>query len=94
MNYGYIRVSTDKQTVKNQKIAIRDYARKYRIRNIQWYEETISGTKSLKKASLLKIIYKAKFCFLLFLFRQKLSGIYYQNAQSWDWHVSGKKESR
>lgn len=56
MNYGYIRVSTDKQTVKNQKIAIRDYARKYRIRNIQWYEETISGTKSLKRRVLGKMI--------------------------------------
>ncbi len=56
MNFGYIRVSTDKQTVKNQKIAIREYARKYRIRNLQWYEETISGTKALKKRVLGKMI--------------------------------------
>lgn len=56
MNYGYIRVSTDKQTVKNQKIAIRAYAKKYRIRNIVWYEETISGTKSLHKRVLGQMI--------------------------------------
>lgn len=49
MTYGYIRVSTDKQTVKNQKLAIKDYARHHRLHNIKWYAETISGTKTVDK---------------------------------------------
>lgn len=52
MIYGYIRVSTDKQTVKNQKMAIKQYAKRNRIHNIIWYEETISGTKSIEKRKL------------------------------------------
>ena len=52
MIYAYIRVSTDVQTVKNQKIAIRNYARIRRLHNIQWVSETISGTKNPSKRKL------------------------------------------
>lgn len=52
MIYAYIRVSTDVQTVKNQKIAIRNYARTRRLHNIQWVAETISGTKNPSKRKL------------------------------------------
>ena len=61
MNYAYIRVSTNQQTVQNQKLAIRDYAKRNRIHNIIWIAETISGTKSPDKrklGELLKIIQK------------------------------------
>ena len=46
MNYAYIRVSTNYQTVQNQKLGIREYAKYHRIRNIKWVAETISGTKN------------------------------------------------
>ena len=44
MNYGYIRVSTDKQTVENQRYEITDFAQKNSIQIDEWIEETISGT--------------------------------------------------
>ena len=50
--YGYIRVSTEKQTVKNQKMAIRAYCRQRRLHNIEWVAETISGTKKPEKRKL------------------------------------------
>ena len=52
MNYAYIRVSTSYQTVQNQKIAIREYAKYHRIHNIVWVAETISGTKNPEKRKL------------------------------------------
>lgn len=52
MIYGYIRVSTDKQTTENQKFEILEFAKKQEITVDKWIEETISGTKSLKKRSL------------------------------------------
>lgn len=52
MNYAYIRVSTDKQTVQNQRLAIQEYAKYHRIRNLIWFSETISGTKKPDKRKL------------------------------------------
>lgn len=52
MNYAYIRVSTNYQTVQNQKIAIKEYAKYHRIHNIVWVAETISGTKNPEKRKL------------------------------------------
>ena len=52
MTYAYIRVSTNYQTVQNQKIAIRKYAKYYRLHKIQWIAETISGTKNPEKRKL------------------------------------------
>ena len=46
MIYGYIRVSTDKQTVENQRFEIRKYAKRKKIEIDGWVEETISGTIS------------------------------------------------
>lgn len=48
MNYGYIRVSTDKQTTENQKFEIQNYARKGNIHISEWIEETISATRKLE----------------------------------------------
>lgn len=56
MVYGYIRVSTTKQTVQNQKLAIKDYCRKNRLRHINWVSETISGTKQIRKRELGKLL--------------------------------------
>lgn len=46
MNYGYIRVSTDKQTVENQRYEIAKFAKTKNIQINGWIEETISGTKA------------------------------------------------
>ena len=49
MIYGYIRVSTDKQTCENQKLEIKKYCKIHRMRNIKFIAETISGTKKVEK---------------------------------------------
>lgn len=52
MVYGYIRVSTGKQTAKNQKIEIQKFCKERKLRKVQWISETISGTKSPDKRKL------------------------------------------
>jgi DNA invertase Pin-like site-specific DNA recombinase len=47
MNYGYIRVSTDKQTTANQKFEIEKFTKERKIKIEEWIEETISATKKL-----------------------------------------------
>ena len=49
MVYGYIRVSTDKQTVDNQRFEINKFCFKKNIVIDQWIEETISGVKLPEK---------------------------------------------
>jgi DNA invertase Pin-like site-specific DNA recombinase len=49
MTYGYIRVSTDRQTVDNQRFEIERFCTKNNLIVGQWIEETISGTKSPDK---------------------------------------------
>jgi DNA invertase Pin-like site-specific DNA recombinase len=49
MIYGYIRVSTDKQTVDNQRFEINRFCLTNNLKIDQWIEETISGTKSPEK---------------------------------------------
>ena len=56
MTYGYIRVSTDKQTVENQRFEIICYAKAQNITIDKWIEETISGTVSPDKRNLGKLI--------------------------------------
>lgn len=54
MLYGYVRVSTDKQTVENQKLSIANYIKKKERNNtiIERVAETESGTKSYKQRKL------------------------------------------
>lgn len=47
MNYGYIRVSTDKQSVENQRFEIENYTSSQNITIEKWIEETVSATKKL-----------------------------------------------
>jgi DNA invertase Pin-like site-specific DNA recombinase len=56
MIYGYIRVSTDRQTVDNQRFEIERFCSKNNIKIEQWIEETISGTKSPEKRLLGSLI--------------------------------------
>lgn len=61
MNYGYIRVSTDKQSVENQRFEINSFCQKQHLHIDGWIEETISGTKNYDKrklGELLRIIQK------------------------------------
>ena len=52
MIYGYIRVSSDKQTVENQRFEIEKYCRAQQLKIDGWIEETISGTKAYSKREL------------------------------------------
>lgn len=52
MIYGYIRVSSDKQTVENQRFEINNFCKKGNLLVDDWIEETISGTKSYDKREL------------------------------------------
>jgi DNA invertase Pin-like site-specific DNA recombinase len=47
MIYGYIRVSSDKQTVENQRFEITNYSKAKSLPIGEWIEETISATKKL-----------------------------------------------
>jgi DNA invertase Pin-like site-specific DNA recombinase len=60
MIYGYIRVSTDKQTVENQRFEINQFAIKHNLVVEKWIEETISGTKEIDKRTLGKLLKKTK----------------------------------
>lgn len=44
MNYAYIRVSTDRQTVENQRYEIQCFAQHHDLKIDIWINETISGT--------------------------------------------------
>lgn len=52
MIYGYIRVSSDKQTVKNQRFEIETFCKKQGLTIDGWISETISGTKNYSKRKL------------------------------------------
>ncbi len=56
MTYGYIRVSTDKQTVENQRFEITNYAKKHEIIIDKWIAEQISGTVAPDKRNLGKLL--------------------------------------
>lgn len=56
MLFGYIRVSTDKQTVENQRFEIEKYCTSKGMIIDSWIEETISGTKNYSKRALGKLL--------------------------------------
>lgn len=58
MIYGYIRVSSDKQTVENQRFEINNFCRRNEMKIEGWIEETISGTKAYSKRALGKLLNK------------------------------------
>lgn len=60
MIYGYIRVSTDKQTVENQRFEINNFCTKQEIVVDKWIEETISGIKNVDERKLGKLLKKMK----------------------------------
>lgn len=60
MNYGYFRVSSDKQTVENQRFEIENFAKQNGFKIDGWIEETISGMKSYDKRQLGKLLNRVK----------------------------------
>ena len=60
MNYGYIRVSKDRQTVENQRFEINAFCSQNNLNIDGWIEETISGTKSYTKRELGKLLRKVR----------------------------------
>ena len=60
MIYGYIRVSSDKQTVENQRFEINNFCNDQKMKIDGWIEETISGTKAYSKRELGKLLNKVQ----------------------------------
>jgi DNA invertase Pin-like site-specific DNA recombinase len=60
MIYGYIRVSTDKQTVENQRYEINQFCEKNLLTVNKWIAEVISGTKKAEARKLGKLLKKMK----------------------------------
>jgi DNA invertase Pin-like site-specific DNA recombinase len=60
MIYGYIRVSTDKQTVDNQRFEIERFCLKNNLKIDEWIEETISGNKTPDKRLLGSLLEEVK----------------------------------
>lgn len=58
MIYGYIRVSSDKQTVENQRFEINKFCEREKLQINDWIEETISGTKNYNKRELGNLLKK------------------------------------
>ena len=52
MIYAYIQVSSDKQTVENQRFEILKYADERKLQIETWIEETVSGTKKVNDRKL------------------------------------------
>ncbi len=60
MIYGYIRVSTDKQTEENQKFEILRFCKNNNLKIDKWIAESVSGTKDYKKRKIGKHLKKLK----------------------------------
>jgi DNA invertase Pin-like site-specific DNA recombinase len=60
MNYGYIRVSTDRQSVLNQRHEITRFCAAQDIHVDGWIEETVSGTKECDKRQLGRLLRRLK----------------------------------
>lgn len=52
MNYAYLRVSTTKQDLDNQRYGIKQYAKQHNLKVDVWYEEKVSGTKKAQDREL------------------------------------------
>lgn len=58
MTYAYIRVSTEKQTVENQRYEIMQFAASKSLIINRWFEETISATKKIEERVLSTVLRK------------------------------------
>lgn len=53
---GYIRVSTDQQSVENQRYEIKNFCKRRDISIDKWIEDTMSGTKNVKKGAFRQLL--------------------------------------
>jgi len=60
MIYGYIRVSSEKQTVENQRYEIEQFCAVNNLHIDGWIEETISGTKAYSKRRLGQLLKRVR----------------------------------
>lgn len=60
MIFAYIRVSTDKQSIENQRFELLKYADSKKIQIGTWIEETISATKSIQDRKLGQVLLQMK----------------------------------
>lgn len=60
MIFGYIRVSTDKQTVENQRYEICGFCDRECLTIDGWIEETVSGTRSYRQRQLGVLLRKVR----------------------------------
>jgi DNA invertase Pin-like site-specific DNA recombinase len=60
MIYGYIRVSTDKQSVENQRFEVNQFCEKNVLVVDKWIEETISGSKNIHERKIGKLLRKMR----------------------------------
>ena len=60
MIYAYIRVSTDRQTVENQRYEIDNFCRSRQIKIDRYIEETVSGMKAVDRRELGTLIRRMK----------------------------------
>jgi DNA invertase Pin-like site-specific DNA recombinase len=60
MVYGYVRVSTDRQSVENQRFEIERFCSNNSMTIDQWIEETISGTQLPEKRLLGSLLAEVK----------------------------------
>ena len=58
--YAYIRVSTDKQDLDNQRHGVIEYAQKNKLEPLTFIDDTASGKKSWKERDLGKLFVQAK----------------------------------
>ena len=56
MIYGYVRVSTDKQSTENQRFEIENYSKEKGFRIERWIDETISGTTNVSDRQLGRLL--------------------------------------
>ena len=56
MVYAYIRVSTDKQNVENQRFEIKQFCARNNLRVDLWMDETTSGTRDVEDRKLGKLL--------------------------------------
>ena len=54
--YSYLRVSTDKQELENQKFEVLKYTNDNKLGNVEFVEETVSGRKSWKERKIGKLV--------------------------------------
>ena len=59
MIYGYIRVSTDRQTLANQRFEIIQFCENNQLQIDCWIQETISGAKATQERKLGRLLRKA-----------------------------------